>query len=77
MNEFSTFVNSSRTTYKKPMPSISNVMINIEFHIPSKWVTRFGCTCRKSVSPSPIESFSNFVMGHTPSLREWVTMLLN
>ena len=77
MNEFSKFANRSKTSYRKPMPSISNVMINIGFRIPSKWVTRFGCTCRKSVSPGPTESFAHFIMGHTTSLRKWVTMLLN
>ena len=72
-----TFVNWSRTSCKKPMPSISDAMINIGFHIPSKWVIRFGYTCRKNVSLGPIESFAHFIMGHTPSLRKWVTMLLN
>ena len=75
--EFSTFVNRSRTSCRKTMPSISNAMINIGFHIPSKWVTRFGYTCRKSVSPGLTESFTHFIMGHTPSLRQWATMLLN
>ena len=62
---------------RKLMPSTSNDMINNGFHTNSKWVTRFGCICRKSTSQDPIGSFVHFDMGLTPSPRLWVTMLLN
>ena len=41
---------------KKPMPSTSSAMINIEFHTNSKWAKRFGCICRKSTSQDPMST---------------------
>jgi hypothetical protein len=37
---------------------------------------KFGCTCRKNALQGPIRSFSHSGMGHTPSPRLWVTMIL-
>jgi hypothetical protein len=59
------------------MPSTSNVVINPWCHIIFRWARKFGCTCRKNALQSPIRSFAHSGMGHTPSPRTWVTMLLH
>jgi hypothetical protein len=71
-----TFVNRFRISYRSPMTSTSNTMINTRCHIIIRWMKKFGCTCRNNSLPDPIKSFSHSVMGCTPSPRMWVIMLL-
>jgi hypothetical protein len=59
--------NRFRISYKSPMTSTNNAMINIGCHISFRWVTKFGCTCRKHALQDPIGSFTHSIMGHTPS----------
>ena len=77
IERLSTSEKKSMIFCRKLMPSTSNTMISIRFHTNSKWVTRFGCICRKSASWDLIERFIQFDMGLTPSPRLWMTMLLN
>jgi hypothetical protein len=74
---FNTSVNRSRRFCRNPMLSTSNSMINIGYHTNFKLATQFGYICRRSISSSPIKSFSHFVMGLTLSPRLWVAMLLS
>jgi hypothetical protein len=71
-----TSTNRFRISYRSPMTSTSSAMINIGFHISFRWVTKFGCTCRKNALQDPIRSFTHSVMGHTPSPRLWGIILL-
>jgi hypothetical protein len=43
-----TSANRFRISYRSPMTSTSNTMINIGCHISFRWATKFGCTCRKN-----------------------------
>jgi hypothetical protein len=72
-----TSANRFRISYRSPMTSTSNTMINIGFHISFRWVTKFGCTCRKNALQDPIGSFSHSIMGRTPSPRLWGIILLS
>ena len=71
----STSANKFRISQRSPMTSTNNAMINIEFHISFRWATKFGFTCRKNTLHDPIESFTHFVMGCTPSPSLWGIML--
>jgi hypothetical protein len=72
-----TSTNRFRIFYRSLMPSIRSAMINIGCHISFRWATKFGCTCKKNSLQVPIKSFTHSIMGHTPSPRLWVTMLLS
>jgi hypothetical protein len=72
-----TSANRFRIFYRSLMPSTSNVVINPWCHIIFRWATKFGCTRRKNALQGPIRSFAHSGMGHTPSPRTWVTMLLH
>jgi hypothetical protein len=72
-----TSTNRFRIFYRSLMPSTSSAMINIGCHIIFRWATKFGFICRKNTLQGPIESFSHFVMGCTPSPRFWVKILLS
>jgi hypothetical protein len=58
-------------SYRSPMRSINSAMINIRCHINFRWVTKFGCICRKNALQDPIIIFAHSVMVHTPSPRPW------
>jgi hypothetical protein len=58
-----TSTNRFRISYRSPMTSTSNTMINIGCHISFRWATKFGCTCRKNTLQDPIESFTHSIMG--------------
>jgi hypothetical protein len=73
----STSANRFRISYRSPMTSTNNAMINIGCHISFRWATKFGHTCRKNALQDPIRSFSHSVMGHTPSPRPWGIILLS
>jgi hypothetical protein len=73
----STSANRFRIFYRILMPSTRSSMINIGCHISFRWVTKFGCICRKNALHGPIKILSHFVMGPTPSPRIWVTILLS
>jgi hypothetical protein len=73
----STSANRFRISYRSPMTSISSAMINIEWHISFRWVTKFGCNCRKNALHDPIERLAHSVMGHIPSPRSWRIILLS
>jgi hypothetical protein len=77
LNGSSTSSNRFRISYKSPMKSTNNAMINIRFHISFRWATKFGCTCRKNDLQDPIGRFSHSVMGRTISPRPWGIMLLS
>jgi hypothetical protein len=70
-----TSANRFRMSYRSPMASTNNVMINIGCHISFKWAEKFGCTCRKNTLQDPIRSFSHSVMDHTLSPRPWGIMI--
>jgi hypothetical protein len=72
---YKTSPNRFRIFYRSPMTSKINTMINTGRHLSLRWVTKFGCTCRKSALHDPIKSFSHSVMGHTPSPRLWVIII--
>jgi hypothetical protein len=72
-----TSANRFKISYRSPMTSTSSAMINIGSHISFKWVTNFGCTCRKNALQDPIGSFSHSVMGRRPSPRLWGIILLS
>jgi hypothetical protein len=71
----STSANRFRIFYRSPMPSINTAMINTRCHISFRWAKKLNCTCRKNTLQGPIESFTHFSMGHTPSPRLWVTII--
>jgi hypothetical protein len=71
-----TSTNRFRISYRSPMTSTSNAMLNIEFHISFRWATKFGCTCRKNVLQDPIKIFYHPFMGRTPSPSLWGIILL-
>jgi hypothetical protein len=71
-----TSINMFRLSYKSPMKSTCNAMINTGCHISFMWVTKFGCICRKKTLPNPIRSFTHSVMVRTPSPRLWVIIIL-
>jgi hypothetical protein len=66
-----------RISYRSPMTSTNSAMINIRCRISFRWVTKFGCTCRKNALQDPIRSFSHSVMDHTLSPRLWWIILLS
>jgi hypothetical protein len=72
-----TSVNRFRISYISPMTSTRSAMINIGCHISFRWVTKLGCICRKNTLLDPIRIFSHSVMGHTPSPRLWLIILLS
>jgi hypothetical protein len=72
-----TFANRFRISYRSPMTSTNNAMINIGCHISFKWATKFGFTYRKNALQDPIESFAHSIMGCTLSPRLWGIMLLS
>jgi hypothetical protein len=77
LSVFNTSANRSRIFCRNPMLSTSNAMINTGYHTSFQLATKSGYICRRSVLPSPIRSFSHFVMGLTLSPRLWVEMLLS
>ena len=66
-----TSTNRFKISYRSPMTSTRSTMINIQFHISFRWVTKFGCIFRKNTLQDPIGSFSHSVMGRTLSPRLW------
>jgi hypothetical protein len=71
-----TSTNRFRIFYRSLIPSTSNTMINIGCHISFRWVTKFGCICRKNALQGPIGRFAHSIISCTPSPRLWVTILL-
>jgi hypothetical protein len=71
-----TSANKFMISYRSPMTSTNNAMINIGCHISFRWVTKFGCTCKKKALQDPIKRFSHSVMGRTLSPRPWGIMIL-
>jgi hypothetical protein len=71
-----TSTNRFRISYRSPMTSTNNTMINIGCHISFRWETKFGYTCRKNALQDPIKRFFHSVMVCTPSPRPWGIMLL-
>jgi hypothetical protein len=69
--------NRFRISYKSPMTSTRNTMINIGCRISVRWVTKFGCTCRKNALQDPIGSLTQYIMGCTPSPRSWGIIILS
>jgi hypothetical protein len=72
-----TSANRFRISYRSPMTSTNNTMINTGCHISFRWATKFGCTCRKNALHDPIGSFSHFVMVRTLSPRPWGIIILS
>jgi hypothetical protein len=77
LNGSITSANRFKISYRIPMTSTNSAMINIGYHISFRWVTKFGCTCRKNALQDPIGSFSHSVMGCTLSPKPWGTMFLS
>jgi hypothetical protein len=77
LSRSNTSANRFRISYKSPMTSTNNAMINIGCHISFRWVTKFGCTCRKNTLQGPIRSFAHSVMGRTLSPSLWGIILLS
>jgi hypothetical protein len=73
----STSTNSFRISYRSPMTSKNNAMINIGHHISFRWVIKFGCTCKKNALQDPIGSFTHSVIDRTLSQRPWGIMILS
>jgi hypothetical protein len=73
----STSTNRFRISYRSPMTSTNNAMINIGCHISFRWATKFGCTCRKNALQDPIGSFTHSIMGCTLSPRPWGIIILS
>ena len=69
--------NRFRISYRSPMASTNNAMINIGCHISFRWAIKFGCTCRKNALQDPIESFSHYAMGRTPPPSTWGIIILS
>jgi hypothetical protein len=76
LSGFITSANRSRIFCRNPMLNTSNIMINIGYHTSFRLATKYSYICRKSISPGPIGSFADFIMGLTLSPRLWVAMLL-
>jgi hypothetical protein len=74
---YSTSTNRFMIFYRSLIPSTSSAMINIGCHISFWWATKFGFTYRNKSLQGPIGRFSHYVMGHTPSPRLWVTIILS
>jgi hypothetical protein len=72
-----TSANRFKISYRSPMTSTNNAMINIGCHISFRWATKFGCTCRKNALQDPIGSFTHSIMGCTLSPRPWGIILLS
>jgi hypothetical protein len=72
-----TSANRFRISYRSPMTSTNNTMINIGCRISFRWVTKFGCTCRKNALQDPIGSFTHSIMGRTLSPRSWGIIILS
>jgi hypothetical protein len=72
-----TSANRFNISYKIPVKSTSSAMINIGCHISFRWVTKFGCTCKKNALHDPIRSFSHSIMGCTLSPSLWGILLLS
>ena len=77
LNGSNPYTNKSIKFWKIPILNISNDMTNIGIHTSSRLGIRFGCIYRKRGSQDPTTSFVHFGMGHTPSPRQLVIMLLN
>jgi hypothetical protein len=77
LSRFSTTTNMSKRFCRNPMLSTSSTMINIGYHISSKWETRSGYICRKNALQGPIEISFHFTMDLTLSPSLWVTMILS
>lgn len=75
LNKSNTFVSKFTTYWRIPAPSTSNGMINIGCHISFRWVTKFGCICRKNSLSKPIGRYDHSNIGLTPSRRLWVRTL--
>jgi hypothetical protein len=73
----STSSNRSKISYRSPMTSTNNAMINIGCRISFRWATKFGCTCRNNSLQDPIGSFTHSVMVRTLSPRPWRIILLS
>lgn len=69
LSTFSTSTNNSMTYWIEAIPSMSNIIINIDCHISSKWVTKFGYVCRRSALLDSTTSFAYFAMVQTPLTR--------
>jgi hypothetical protein len=54
LSGFDTSSNRFKISYRIPMTSTNNTMINIGCHISFRWETNFGCTCRKNALQNPI-----------------------
>lgn len=76
-NEFNTFANRSMIYWTRIMLWTSNIMINIECCIISRWATKFGYICRRSALLDTTTSFSHSDMGHTQSPRPLLTIPLS
>jgi hypothetical protein len=72
-----TSTNKFKISYRSPMTSSNSAMINIECCISFRWVTKFGCTCRKSALQDPIGSLAHSIMGRTLSPRPWGIIILS
>jgi hypothetical protein len=59
----STSTNRFRISYRSPMTSTNNAMINIGCHISFRWATKFGCTCRKNALQDPIRKLHPLYYG--------------
>jgi hypothetical protein len=71
-----TSTNKFRISYRSPMASTRNAIINIGCHISFRWAKKFGCTCRKNTLQDPIGSFAHSILGRTPSPSLWGVILL-
>jgi hypothetical protein len=77
LSRSNTSSNRFRVSYRSQMTSTSSAMINIGCHISFRWVTKFGCTCRKNALHNPICSFAHSIMDRTPSPRPWWIIILS
>jgi hypothetical protein len=77
LSGFNTSTNRSMRFCRNPMLSTSNAVINTGYHTNFRFVTNSGYICRRSISTSPIRSFTHFVMGLTLSPRLWVAVIFS
>eukprot|EP00253_Pinus_taeda_P014603 PITA_14603 len=76
LSTFSTYASMSMKYWTKPTISTSNVTISIGCNTSSRWATKFGYICRRSVSLEPTGSFTHSYMDLTPSLSAKAAPLL-
>jgi len=71
------FASRSMTFWRNQIPSTSSDMINIGCHTSFRWVTKYGCICKRNALLEPIRNGDHSDMVLTPLIRLWKIMHLS